>query len=182
MKTKLILSIIILLSIFGFAGTAKAIDSSVYVFPTSLTKTVGNVFNVSVGFNATGNKVCAVEGTLVFNNISCQSITVASDMMAQTSPTCSNPHFLIGVPSCSLSDKVLMTVSVKAKTVGTASISLTGVDILGEGVSVGSTATIGTYTINPVPAPAPAPANVPEPKNVKDTEDNTIEEKDTVDL
>lgn len=159
-KTKVILSVIIFLSVAGFVNTANAAGASLYVSPASLTKTVGDTFGVSVGFNASGNKVCAVEGTLVFNDLSCQSITLTGDVTPQSSPTCSNPHFLIGVPSCTTADKVLFTVSVKAGGAGIASISFTGVDIIGEGVSVGSASINGSYTINAVPKPTPtAPQN-----------------------
>ncbi len=156
-KTKIILSVTILLSVVGFVGTVNAAGSSLYVSPASLTKTAGNVFSVSVGLNASGNKVCAVEGTLVFNNLTCQNITVASDVMAQSSPTCSSPYFLIGVPGCTTSDKVLLTLSVKAENAGTASVNATGVDIIGEGASVGSTSIGGNYTINAAPIPTPTP-------------------------
>ena len=160
-KMKIILSAIIFLSVVGFVGIADAAGASLYVSPVSLTKTAGDNFSVSVGFNASGNKVCAVEGTLVLNNLTCQSITVADDVMAQSSPTCSNPHFLIGVPSCTTADKVLFAVLVKAGNAGTASISSTAVDIIGEGVSVGSASISGNYTINAVLAPQPVPAPAP---------------------
>lgn len=156
-KTKIILSATIFLSVVGLVSTVNASGASLYVSPASLTKTAGNVFSVSVGFNASGNKVCAVEGTLVFNNLTCQSITVASDVMVQSSPTCSNPHFLIGIPNCTTSDKVLLTLSVKSGSAGTASINATGVDIIGEGASVGSTSISGNYTINAVVTPTPTP-------------------------
>ena len=149
----LILSAIIFLSVFSFVNTVNAAGPSLYVSPASLTKIVGDIFNASVGFNSSGSKVCAVEGTLVFNNLTCQSITVANDVTAQSSPTCSNPHFLIGVQSCTTADKVLFTISVKAESAGIASISPTGVDIIGEGASLGSASTNGNYTINAIPKP-----------------------------
>jgi len=150
-KTKIILSTIIFLSVAGFAGIVSATNPVLYVAPASLTKTIGSTLDVSIRVNASGSKVCAVEGTVVFNNLFCQSMTVASDATPQSSPTCSNPHFLIGVPSCTTADKVLFTISVKAGNTGTASISFTGVDIIGEGVSVGSASINGNYTINAVP-------------------------------
>ena len=153
--TKIILSAIIFLSAMGFVGTANATGASLYVLPASLTKTAGDVFSTSVGFSASGNKVCAVEGTLIFNNLTCQSITVASDVMAQSSPTCSNPYFLIGIPNCTTSDKTLLTVLVKAGSAGTASVSATSIDIMGEGASVGSASTGGNYTINALPVIQP---------------------------
>ena len=154
-KIKTILSAIIFISIFGFVNTVNAAGPSLYISPASLTKIVGDIFTTSVGFNASGSKICAVEGTLVFNNLTCQSITVADDVTAQSSPSCSNPHFLIGIPSCTTLDKVLFSTSVKAGSTGTASISFTGVDIIGEGVSAGSASTSGTYTINDVPKQTP---------------------------
>lgn len=160
-KTKIILSAIIFLLVAGFTGIVFAASPSLYVSPASLTKTVGNTFGVSIGVNASGSKVCAVEGTIVFNNLSCQSITVASDATPQSSPTCSSPHFLIGVPGCTTAGKVLFTVSVKAGSTGAASISFTGVDIIGEGVSLGSTSVSGNYTINAVPKPTPTPISTP---------------------
>ena len=163
-KTKIILSAVFL-SIIGFSGAVNAAGASLYVSPASITKTAGNIFDVSVGANASGNKVCAVEGMLVFNNLTCQSITVASDAMAQSSPTCSNPYFLIGIPNCTISDKALLTVSVKAGSAGKASISPSGVDIIGEGVSLGSASISGNYTINAVstttPKPTPTPTTTP---------------------
>ena len=167
-QTKIILLAIIFLSVAGFACTANATGPYLYVSPATLTKTAGNIFNVSVGVNPSGSKACAVEGTLVFNNLTCQSITVSDniDIVPQSSPTCSNPHFLIGVQNCTTSDRVLFTASVKAGSAGTASISPTGVDIIGEGASVGSASTSGNYTINtaPTPTPAPKPAPTPTPK------------------
>jgi len=161
-KTKIILSAIIFLSITGLSGTANAAEASLYVSPASIAKTAGNIFSASVGFTAANNKVCAVEGTLVFSNLTCQGITVADGVMAQSSPTCSNPHFLIGVPNCATSDKTLLTISVKAGNAGNASISVTGVDIIGEGSSVGSTSTKGNYTINAIPKPV---TTTPETNN-----------------
>lgn len=168
-KTKIILLAIIFSAVIGFVGTANAAGASLYISPATLTKTAGDTFNVSVGFNASGNKVCAVEGTLVFNNLTCQSITMAGDVTPQSSPTCANPYFLIGVPSCTTADKVLLTVLVKAGSASTASIGLTSVDIIGEGVSVGSASVSASYTISAVPAPAPTPKPNPMPMPVPKT-------------
>lgn len=147
--------------VFGFVGTINATGASLYISPISIIKTAGEIFSASVGFNASGNKVCAVEGTLVFNNLSCQSITVSNDVMAQSSPTCSNPHFLIGIPNCTTSDRVLLTVSVRAGSAGIASISATSVDVIGEGASVGSASINGNYIINAVPKPTSTPTPTP---------------------
>jgi len=170
-KTKIILSAIVFLSATGFAGIVVAAGPSLYVSPANLTKTVGNDFSVSVGVNTSGTKVCAIEGTLVFNNLSCQSIIVTGDVISQSSPTCSNPHFLIGVPSCTTSDKILLTALVKAGSAGAASINFTAVDIIGEGVSLGSASISGNYTISAVSKPIPAltPASVAPKKPSAET-------------
>jgi len=149
-QIKVILSAIILLSTISLVGITSAASTSLYVFPASLTKTAGSIFSASVGVTTAGNKVCVIEGTLVFNNLSCQSITLSGDVTPQSMPTCSNPYFLLGVPGCSTIDKVLFTTSVKAGSAATASISFTGVDIIGEGVSVASASLSGNYAITPV--------------------------------
>lgn len=156
-KTKIVLPVAIFLSA---VGVVSATTSSLYVSPANATKNVGEVSVVSIGVNSLGNKVCGAEGTLVFNNLSCLNITVASGLMAQSSPTCSNPYFLVGIPSCTTVDKDLFTVSVKVGSAGIASISATSVDVIGEGKSVGSALVNGTYTINAVITPAPV---VPTP-------------------
>ena len=170
-KTKIILSAIVLLSVVGFVGTANAAGPSLYVSQANFTKTPGSTFSVSVGVTESGSKVCAVEGTLVFNNLTCQSITVSgdADIVVQSSPTCSNPHFLIGIQNCTTSDRVLLYTSVKAGVAGTASISPTGVDIIGEGASVGSASTGGSYTINALPVVQPQTPPAQQPKVTKTT-------------
>ncbi len=180
-KTKIILSAIIFLSVAGFVATADAAGSSLYVSPASLTKTVGDTLNVSVGVNASGSKVCAAEGTLVFNNLTCQNITVAGDVTPQSSPTCSNSHFLIGVPSCTIADKALFTVSVKAGNAGTSSIGFTGVDIIGEGVSVSNASVGGNYNITaPVVVQQPVIAQQKEPSVIKTQPEETEETPEEV--
>lgn len=161
-KAKVLLSTVILLSVSGLAGTASAASASLYISPASLTKTVGDFLGLSVGVGASGNKICAVEGALVFHNLSCQNITVASDVMSQSMPSCSNPHFLIGIPGCTTIDKTLFTVSAKTVNSGAASVSFMGVDLIGEGTSVGSASTAGNYTINAVPKATPTPTPTPE--------------------
>ena len=178
-KTKIILSAIIFLSVMGFVGTANAAGASLYISPASLTKITGDTFSVSIGFNASGSKVCAVEGTLVFNNLSCQSITVASDVMAQSSPTCSNPHFLIGIPNCTTLDKTLLTTSVISGSTGTASISITSVDIIGEGASVGSTSISGNYAISALPVVQTQTPPAQQPKVTKTVEKTTPKTEQT---
>jgi hypothetical protein len=180
-KTKFILLTIAILSIVGITKIADAASSSLYVSPATLTKAVGNVFSTTVGVKAAGNKVCAAEGTLVFNNLTCQSISVASGLMAQSTPTCADPYFMVGIPSCTTLDKTLFTVSVKAGKAGAATLGSTSIDIIGEGLSLGSASASGKYTITaaaPVPTPVPVvkptpkggTTTVPEPTPVKEVQ------------
>jgi len=168
-KTKIVLSAIIFLLIASFIGTANAASTSLYLSPSTLTKATGNTFSISVGVNVLGNKVCAVEGTLSFNNLSCQSITMADGVMTQSSPTCSNPYFLIGIPNCTIIDKALLTVSVKAGSAGIASMSVTGVDVMGEGTSISTTSVSGNYTLTP-----PPPVFTPKPDVVQPKEESSV--------
>jgi hypothetical protein len=167
MKKEIILSTILIL-LLGISGTANA--TSLFISPASSTQNAGTNINASIKISNSGTKVCAVEGTLVFNNVSCQSITLSGNVTPQTSPTCSNPYFLIGIPSCTTSDVTLMTVSAKAVSAGLASINLTNADIIGEGLSVGSTSTGGSYTINAIPVPT----TVTPQTTVLETEDKNV--------
>lgn len=173
-KNKIKISVLAgtLLAFSGFINTAWATTANLYVSPSTLIKNTGDNFNISIGVNTGGNKVCVAEGTVAFNNLSCQSITVTDGLMAQSSPTCAKPSFSIGIPSCTVSDTVLFTVNTKAGNAGTAIVSFTGVDIIGEGNSLSSASTNGNYTIKnmvvtPVTAPAVTPKKTIIPTDVK---------------
>lgn len=150
-NTTKILFAIIFLSVIGVSGFVNAANSNVYISPSTTSKNAGSVFSASVRVNPQGDKVCAVEGTLVLNNLTCQSIALSTDVMAQSTPTCSNPYYLIGIPGCTTTDKAILTVAVKGQAAGTASIGQTNVDIIGEGISLGSTSVSGNYTISAAP-------------------------------
>ena len=132
---------------FGFSNKVKAENSSIYISPTNLSKTVGNIFDISVKVNPSGQKVCVVEGKLALNKLSCQKITMGSAIGTQTSPSCDDLSFLLGILGCTTSDKTIFTVTVKAESAGSGTAIFTGVDIIGEGVSISSTSSGGTYTI-----------------------------------
>jgi hypothetical protein len=95
--------------------------------------------------------------------------------MAQTMPTCSNPHFLLGIPTCTTSDKSLFTVSVRAGSPGAASANFTGAEIIGVGVLISSDSTGGNYTIKTVPTPKPEEPNQPATTTANEG-DNEINE------
>ena len=148
-KIKFILSLsLMFLFAVGFVNTIEGSTlPSLYVSPPSAQKNAGEIMNVSVRVNPSGKNVCLVEGRIVFNNLSCQSITVAGDLMAQSTPSCSNPYFLIGIPGCSLTDKNVFNMSVRTGSAGQGTISFTNVDVVGEGVSVSNNSVGGSYNI-----------------------------------
>ena len=159
-----LLTTVFLLSVAGFAGTADAASTFLYVSPINVNKTAGSVFNASVGLNNAGDKVCVIEGTLVFNNLTCQGITLSSGLQAISSPSCSSPYFLIGIPNCTVSDRTLMTVSVKTENTKPSSINFKNIDIIGEGASISNAAVAGNYNVAPAVKPAPVVKPTPAVK------------------
>jgi hypothetical protein len=187
LKTKIILpmlSLAIFVSMFGFANLASAAgttSSYLNVAPTNQIKTAGSIFSTSINIKNNGNKVCTVEGTLMLNNLTCQSITIPDDVQSLSVPTCSKPYFNIGIPNCVMTDKLLMTISAKTGSVGTASISANNVEMIGvvggsgdNITNVGSSLTPANYTVvAPVVAVATpvkvASTTVEVPKKVTET-------------
>jgi hypothetical protein len=147
----------VLLSVFGLAVTAQAAGDSIYVSPATSTVNAGGNITASVVAGTSGDKICAVQGTIVFNNMTCQSITVTNGLLVQNSPTCSNPSFVLAIPKCATTDTTLFTVSSTAGNAGTASISFSGVKLAGVGVVVGTASTAGNYTVNSSPVAQPKP-------------------------
>lgn len=150
----LFLGFVVMIGGLSFYQPAGAAGASVYVSPATLSKNVGESFNLSVGVSG-GEKVCAVEGKLNLNKLSCQSVSAGDGVMAQSSPSCSNLYFLIGIPGCATSNKTLFTVNVKAVSAGIAAANFTGVDIIGEGMSVSSASVGGSYALTSVSVPTP---------------------------
>jgi hypothetical protein len=150
-KTKVILSTVVLLSVIGFTGIASAAGNSLYTYSATPTVTTGSNITTSVVAGTSGDKICAVQGKVVFNNLVCQSITLTGSLMAQTMPTCANPNFVIGIPNCTIANMALFTVVSKAGTPGTGTISFSDVNLIGEGVSVGNYTLAGHYNINALP-------------------------------
>lgn len=93
-----------------------------------------------------------------------------SGLSAQTSPSCEDLSFLLGIQGCTTQDKTLFTVTVKAKNAGSGTAGFTGVDIIGEGVSISSVSSGGTYTLT-------APEIIPEGE--EEEEEEVIPEGET---
>ena len=136
---------LLVLGPIAYAGSAI-----LSVSPLSATSTVSIPFNISAKIEPAGNKVCVVKGTINFDNLSCQNITLASGLMAQTIPTCDAPSFTIGIPKCASASQNLFSVSVKGNAVGKGSLSFSGAKVIGAGTDVAFTLQNSDYEIIPV--------------------------------
>lgn len=151
---------------------AEAAEPVVAVIPTNVEVTTGARVLSSVVLEAASSTVYAVEGTLVFTGLSCQSIMLGEGLIAQTTPTCVNPYFLVGIPSGTQTNKTILSVATQAGAPGEARLALVSVDIIGEGKSLGTAATAAVYTIAEAPV---APARVPaQPSTVKTPEEKVV--------
>jgi len=175
-KNKIKISFMLLAPLFFFAGIVSA-ESSLYVSPETSTVNTNSNITSYVSVIPNGEKVCVVKGSLSFNNLDCKSIVMAEGLMAQKVPTCSDPNFTLGIPTCTLVNKNLFTVQSNTKNSGTANISLINLNIIGEGVSVGSKSNNVNYTVN---APQKPEVVTQDPKviieEVEDSEIEVIEE------
>lgn len=150
---------------FGLTQIVFASNSVLSVSPASLDKSANTSFNVSVHLDPVGNKACVVKGTLNFDKLSCQSITVANGLMPQTTPTCASPSFTVGIPGCASTAQNILSMSVKGTEAGQANLSFTGVNIIGAGTAVPFTSQGGTYNITTaVHEPTPTPTSTTTPK------------------
>ena len=177
---KYILSLVIILGIAFDGQAVLAVDATISVSPSSATKTAGPPFLVNVQADPAGNKVCVIRGSLALGNLTCQSISVASGLMAQKAPTCANPSFTIGIPKCATSALDLFSVSVKGTEAGQASLAFSGVKAISisgnNAVDVLMTSQNGTYTISAAPTQKPVQPKIEEPATTETTEQPAIQQ------
>ncbi len=133
-------------SVFGLYDTVFAASSASFS-PSGISKNTNDVFDISFLVNPTGNKVCAIEGDLAIRNLSIMNIALSGNVIAQTAPSATNHKFLLGIPGCTTADSLIFTITARAGSAGTASVSLNSLDIIGEGNTLGSAHTDATYTI-----------------------------------
>jgi hypothetical protein len=163
MNTKIILlSAFVILGALTFGHAVYAANATLSVLPATASKNVGTAFNVSVNLDPQGNKVCVVKGILNFDDLTCKGITVASGLMAQTTPTCSSPSFTLGIPKCTTSAQNILSVLTKGNSIGQAKVLLANVKVIGVGVIVASATNDGAYNITAVPVPTTAPSPTPQ--------------------
>lgn len=173
-KILIIVFIGILITGFGVWRVVEAADSSIYVSPAQANKKIGDTFDISVKVSSDGQKICVVEGKLNLNKLSCQKITMGSGISAQTSPSCDDLSFILGIQGCVTSEKTLFTVRVKAKNTGTGTASFTGIDIIGEGVPISFVSSGGSYTLTVLEEVAS------EPEEIIYEEEVTLEEEEII--
>lgn len=147
---KIISSIIISGLFIVVASSVFAATISVIISPASGNKNLVSPFNINVAIRTNGENVCVVKGTLSFSNLSCQTVNVASGLMAQKNPTCASPSFIIGIPKCTTANKNILSVSVKGDAEGQAKVDLTGVKVIGAGNILQSDSVGATYSITKV--------------------------------
>jgi hypothetical protein len=177
MRKIILLTTLIILGILGLSQSAFADTTNLFASPASLTSTAGTPFNISLQVDSGGNKVCVVSGTLSFKNLSCKSITMATGLAVATAPSCDSPNFIVGIPKCTTTSQNILSVSVAGVNVGSATLIIAGVKVIGSTTDVVFTAQGGTYNIKaappqpkptptPTPKPTPAPTPTPTPKPV----------------
>lgn len=154
MKKIILLSAFVILGVLVLGQAVYAASSILSVQPASLDSAVGKVFNVSIQMDPASNKICVIKGALSFDNLSCQSIAVQNGLMAQTTPTCASPSFMLGIPKCVIADQNILSVSVKGNNIGTGKIFLSGVKVIGAGADVAFNSQGGAYNITTVQTPA----------------------------
>ena len=147
-KISLIIIILIILGVNSFLSKAKAASPFLFVSPSNGNYKVGDVFEIAIKINPQEMKVDTFEGKINLSHLSCQSVSVSSNVMAVSSPSCGNLYFLLGIPGGTNSTKTLFTIKVKAESEGEAKVYFSGVDILSDGVSVSSNSSGGVYQVS----------------------------------
>lgn len=153
-KNTIIVSLVTTVAFAASFGIASAsITPKVYVAPVGMTKAAGQTFGAGIAVTTnTSDIVYAVEGTIGFDNLTCKGISASQGLMIQSMPTCANPHFVVGIPNGMNSTKSLFSVSVAGSSEGQAAVTLSGVDVIGNGVSLSNEGSNGVYTIHGVVA------------------------------
>ena len=137
MKKIFLTSLIVIVGVLMFGQLAFASGTTTLsALPVIATSTAGEAFSISVKINPKDDKVCVVMGTILLDNLNCQSISLNSGVIAQTTPTCEAPNFTLGIPKCTSSTQDLFSVSVKGEIADQAVLSFANVKVIGVGVDV----------------------------------------------
>ena len=149
-KNTIIVSLVTTVALaYGANFAAAEIVPNLSIAPSGTTKAVGQTFSASVVATTNASEIVyAAEGTIGFDNLTCKGISAAAGLMIQSMPTCANPHFVAGIPNGMNSSKTLFTVSVAGIAEGQGAITLSSVDVIGNGVSLSTNGTGATYTLS----------------------------------
>lgn len=147
-RTLVLGPIFALILLFGICQRAEAISASVYVSPASASKKVGDTFTISVGVSPSGGSVDVVDGTLSLSNLSCERVDLGSGVLPESSPSCGNLYFALGIKGGTTSSQTLFTVTVKAGSAGTGTATLSGVQAFSAGVGFSPSVANGSYAIS----------------------------------
>ena len=168
--------LIILILSFAVAPSAQGASASLYLSPSTGVYTVGNTFSVVVKVSSGGETINAAEATLNFNpsEISIVNISKSGSIFTlwTTEPTFSNSVGTIkfggGTPkNFTGSARTIITVSFRAKTVGTTNVNFsTGLVLAADfkGTNVLASMGSGSYVIQLKIVPPPEyvpPENAP---------------------
>ncbi len=148
-------------------GRSLAGTSSLYLTPSGLTQTAGSDFTIYVGVNANGNSVNAIEATVNIPNV--LAITAAgtggslcSIWVQQPTISGSTVSFKCGIPGGTTASGNLISISLKAVTVGSGNASISAGRVLaGPGVDVTGGSSGGSYTVTAASVAAPSGGSKP---------------------
>ena len=166
-KSSRLTSIVGLLAL-GFAllpGVGRADSASLYLTPSGLSQTVGSNFTISVGANTGGNAINAVEATVTIPSIltitgASTGGSICSIWVQQPSVSGSSVSFKCGIPGGTTSSGNLISISVRAASVGSGAATISGTRILaGPGQNVTGGASGGSYTVTAAASHTNANAN-----------------------
>jgi len=174
MKKIILLSLLVITGLFFINNSVYAQDSVLSILPESSTKNIDTSFDVFVNINPKENNVCVVKGTLNFDKISCNSITVASGLYSIVTPTCANPNFTFGIAKCSSIPQNILIANIKGSEVGSGNVFFTNVKVVGVGVFLPVILNSGTYNIESLEAEILVETK--EELNLENIEEINIEE------
>ncbi|MFA6098040.1 MAG: carboxypeptidase regulatory-like domain-containing protein [Patescibacteria group bacterium] len=171
-----------LILIFFFAAALvlflpdSASAASLYLSPASASHTVGDSFNVTVGVNTANAAINSAMATVSFTNDLLEVTSVSQTgifSLWPVTPSYSNGSgtvsFAGGLPNPGYngSSGTIISISFKAKAVGTARASIGSASVLandGFGTNVLTSSGSGTYTITAAAQPKPEPEPEPQPE------------------
>ena len=153
------LVVVITISLINIKPT-QAAGASLYLYPNTGTFVVGSTFKVSIKVNSGGQNINAAEGSIHFDTDKLSVVSVSKGgsifNLWTTEPKASGGSISFGggipQPGYTGSAGHIITITFKAKKVGTAQVSFTSGAVLandGKGTNILASMGSGSYTISP---------------------------------